>query len=86
MYKHTHVIYYGADFKQNCNSQKKVRGMSGLIGKGFMEVRLNVGLENERIILTGSCETADKRAMFMSSSPKALRKRGIFVLEFLVLP
>ena len=56
-----------------------------------MEVRLNVGLENERIkmwgdILASSCETADKRAMFMRSSPKALRKRGIFVLEFLALP
>jgi len=65
--------------------------MSGLIGKGFMEVRLNVGLENERIkmwgdILASSCKTADKGAMFMSSSPKALRKRGIFVLEFLALP
>lgn len=48
-------------------------------------------LENERIkmwgdILASSCETADKRAMFVSSSPKALRKRGIFVLEFLKLP
>lgn len=47
--------------------------------------------ENETItmwgdILASSCKTADKRAMFMSSSPKALRKRGIFVLEFLKLP
>lgn len=58
-----------------------------LIGKGFLEVQLDVGLENEQNWDRGDrlpqgCKTAGNRAMFVSSSPKVPSERQMLAVGF----